>query len=73
MSQGYQIYNQEAMYFLPFQIIDWVDVLTRKEHKDITINCFDFCRKNKGLALNAYIIMSNHIHIYTAVPVIIMV
>lgn len=53
MSQGYQIYNQEAMYFLPFQIIDWVDVFTRKEHNNVTINCFDYCRKEKVLVLYA--------------------
>lgn len=39
-----------------------VDVFTRKEYKDILIDCFDFCRKKKGLELYAYVIMTNHIH-----------
>lgn len=63
MSQGYQIYNQEALYYLTFQIVEWVDVFTRKEYKNIAISSFDFCRKKKGLELYAYVIMSNHIHL----------
>jgi putative transposase len=63
MSQGYQIYNQEALYYLTFQVVEWVDVFTRKDYKDIAISSFDYCRKKKGLELYAYVIMSNHIHL----------
>jgi REP element-mobilizing transposase RayT len=63
MSQGYQIYNQNALYYLTFQIVEWVDIFTRKEYKDIAINSFNFCRNNKGLELYAYVIMSNYIHL----------
>jgi REP element-mobilizing transposase RayT len=63
MSQGYQIYNQNTLYYLTFQVVEWVDIFTRKEYKDIAISSFDFCRKNKGLELYAYVIMSNHIHL----------
>ncbi len=63
MSQGYQIYNQQALYFLTFQVVNWVDIFTRVEYKDIITDSFDYCRKNKGLELYAYVIMSNHIHL----------
>jgi REP element-mobilizing transposase RayT len=63
MSQGYQIYNQHALYYLTFQIVKWVDVFTRVEYKDIIVNSFYYCRKNKGLELYGYVIMSNHIHV----------
>lgn len=63
MSQGYQIYNPNQLYFLTFQIVEWVDIFTRKEYKDIAIQSFDFCRKKKGLQLFGYVIMSNHIHL----------
>lgn len=63
MSQGYQIYNPNQLYFLTFQIVEWVDIFTRKEYKDIAIQSFDFCRKKKGLKLFGYVIMSNHIHL----------
>lgn len=63
MSQGYQIYNQEALYYLTFQVVEWVDIFTRREYKDIVVDSFDFCRKKKGLELFAYVIMTNHIHL----------
>jgi REP element-mobilizing transposase RayT len=62
MSTGYQIYNQNGYYFLTFQVIDWVDIFSRKIYRDIVINSLDYCRKNKGLQIWAYVIMSNHVH-----------
>jgi REP element-mobilizing transposase RayT len=63
MSQGYQVYDQKATYFLTFQIVMWVDVFTRPEYKKIATDCFDFCRKKKGLELFGFVIMTNHIHL----------
>jgi REP element-mobilizing transposase RayT len=63
MSQGYQIYDQNKLYFLTFQIVQWVDVFTRNEYKEIIASSFDYCRKNKGLELYACLIMTNHMHL----------
>ena len=63
MPQGYQIYNQQATYFLTFQVVEWVDVFTRPAYKTILTDCFSFCRKNKGLQLFGYVIMTNHVHL----------
>ena len=37
MPQGYQIYDQAGLYYLTLQVIDWVDVFSRKNHRDIII------------------------------------
>ncbi len=63
MSTGYQIDDQFGTYFLTPTIVDWVDVLTRKNYKDIIIQCLDYCIKNKGLVLYGYVIMTNHMHL----------
>jgi len=63
MTTGYQIIDQKAPYFLTFQIVDWVDIFTRKIYKDIVIDCFNFMIKNKKFQLFAYVIMSNHVHL----------
>ena len=63
MSTGYQIKDQKGIHFLTFQIVDWIDIFTRKIYKDILIDSFKFCIENKGFQLFAYIIMSNHVHI----------
>jgi REP element-mobilizing transposase RayT len=63
MSTGYQIKDQEALHFMTFQIVDWIDVFTRKQYKDIMIDSFKYSIENKGLQIFAYVIMSNHIHL----------
>jgi REP element-mobilizing transposase RayT len=63
MSTGYQINDQEGLYYLTFQIVDWIDVFTRQIYRDIIIDSFKYAIENKGLDIFAYIIMSNHVHL----------
>jgi REP element-mobilizing transposase RayT len=63
MSSGYQIIEQDAPYFLTFQVVKWIDVFTRKKYKDIVIDSLIYCQKHKELEIYAYVLMSNHIHI----------
>jgi REP element-mobilizing transposase RayT len=63
LSTGYKISDGQALYFLTFQIVGWVDIFTRRIYKDIVIDSFRYCQNNKGLNLFAYVIMSNHIHL----------
>lgn len=63
MSTGYKILDQNALFYMTFQIVDWVDIFTRKIYKDIVIESFEYCKESKGLNLYAYVIMSNHIHL----------
>ena len=63
MSTGYQINDQEGLYYLTFQIVDWIDVFTRQIYRDIIIDSFKYAIENKGLDIFAYVIMSNHVHL----------
>lgn len=62
-SKGYSIVDPHATYFLTFTIVGWVDLFTRKECRDIIIQSLKYCQENKGLNLNAYVIMPSHIHL----------
>lgn len=62
MPDAYQIKNQTGLHYLTFQVVGWADIFTRKIYRDIVITSFDYCIKNKGLKLHAYVIMSNHVH-----------
>ena len=62
MKEGYVIRDQSLPHFLTVTIVDWVDVFSRKNYRDVVIDCFDFCINNKGMILYSYVIMSNHIH-----------
>ena len=51
------------MYYLTFQVIDWIDIFTRKCYCEIILDSLKYCRTNKGLQLWSYAIMTNHIHV----------
>lgn len=63
MPTGYQIDNQSGLYFLTLQVIDWVDVFTRKVYRDIVLSSLEHCVQHKGLVIWSYVIMSNHVHL----------
>jgi REP element-mobilizing transposase RayT len=63
MGEAYQIRDQDQVYFLTFQVVGWADVFSRQVYWDIILDSFNYCRKNKGLLLLAYVIMTNHIHV----------
>lgn len=60
---GYKIRNKEGIHFITFAVVEWVDVFTRKEYRDILIESLRFCQKEKGLIIYAWCIMSNHVHL----------
>ena len=63
MSTGYKIQDQETLYYVTFQIVEWVDVFSRKIYRDIVIDSLRYCQQHKGLEIYAFVIMSNHIHL----------
>ena len=60
---GYKIRNQKEIHFVSFAVVEWVDVFTRKEYRDILLNSLRFCQESKGLLLHGWCIMSNHMHL----------
>ena len=62
MSLKYKFQNPDALYFITFTVVLWVDVFSRRSYKDELLEILDYCSKNKGLAIHAYVIMSNHVH-----------
>jgi len=60
---GYKIRNQAAIHFITFAVVEWIDVFTRKDYRDIVLDSIRFCQKGKGLLLHSWCIMSNHVHL----------
>lgn len=59
----YYITDQQAVYFLTFTVVDWVDVFTRPDYKYIITVALNYCNKEKGLECFAWVLMSNHLHL----------
>ena len=65
---GYKIRNQQAVHFITFAVVEWVDVFTRKDYRDIVLDSIRFCQQEKGLNLHSWCIMSNHLSALAGVP-----
>jgi len=50
-------------FFVTITVIYWIDLFTRPVYKDFIVKNLDYCRKNKGLNIFSYVIMSNHLHL----------
>lgn len=59
----YLISDQNALYFVTFTVVGWLDVFTRKEYKLEVVNSLNYCVKYKGLNVYAWCLMSNHLHL----------
>jgi REP element-mobilizing transposase RayT len=58
----YTITDQNAIHFLTFTVVEWIDVFTRPEYKYIIADSLNYCVKEKGLECYAWVLMSNHMH-----------
>ena len=60
---GYKIRDQQAMHFITFATVQWIDVFTRSDYVIILIESLAYCQKEKGLPVHAFCIMPNHLHL----------
>jgi len=49
--------------FVTTTVVDWVDVFSRRVYKDIVVESLDYCQREKGLILYAWVLMTNHLHL----------
>ena len=66
MSRKFKIRDQEAVHFVTFTVIQWLDIFIRPEYGDIFLDSIRYCQKNKGLEVYGYCIMSSHVHMIIA-------
>ena len=59
----YRIHDQQGLYFLTCTVVGWIDIFSRQNYRDIVLKSLTFCRKEKGLLVFAFVVMSNHLHL----------
>ena len=68
MSGGrFKIQDQQGLYYLTPTVVQWIDVFTRLEYRDIIVNSLNHCVQSKGLVVYSWVIMSNHLHLVARV------
>jgi len=55
--------DHDAIHFITFTIVDWVDIFTRPAYKNLIIESLGYCQQQKGLELYGYCLMTNHLHL----------
>jgi len=63
MSRNYKFHNPKGVYFVTFAVVEWLDVFTRPDYKNIVLDSLQYCQKKKGMEIFAWCIMTNHVHL----------
>ncbi|MEZ5084267.1 MAG: transposase [Bacteroidales bacterium] len=63
MSRKYKMHDKQAMYFVSFATIQWIDVFVREEYFGIIAESLNYCIQNKGMVVYGYCIMPSHVHL----------
>ena len=67
MARKYAIRDQQAIHFVTFTVVNWIDLFIRDEYREILIKSLKYCQDNKGLIVHGYCIMTSHIHLILSV------
>ena len=63
MGRKYLIRDQNAIYFVTFTVVQWVDIFTRDIYREIFVDAVKYCQNKKGLEVFAWCLMTNHAHL----------
>ena len=62
MSRKYKFKDNQQLYFITYAVVNWIDLFTRNEYKDILLKSWQHYCEQKGLEVYAWAIMTNHVH-----------
>ena len=63
MSRNYKFHNKNGLYFVSFATVYWLDIFVRELYFTAVVESLDYCRKNNGLEIFCWCIMSSHVHL----------
>ena len=62
MSTKYKATLPGETYFITTTIVNWIDIFSRRNQKELMVEALAYCQKEKGLEIYAWCLMSNHLH-----------
>lgn len=63
MSTKYRFTDKQSVYFTTSTIVGWLDLFTRDIYRQIVLDSIQYCQLNQGLAVHAWVLMTNHLHL----------
>ena len=63
MAHSHRVFtDRQYAYFVTCTVVDWLPVLTQNHYRQIVLNSLAYLREHKRTQLNAFVIMSTHLH-----------
>ena len=63
MSEKYKVIDSTVPTFITITVVDWVDLFVRPIYCNILDESLNYCIKEKGLSVHAYVYMTSHVHL----------
>ncbi|HEV3238027.1 MAG TPA: hypothetical protein VGZ25_13645 [Gemmataceae bacterium] len=60
--ERYRFHNDGALFYVTFTVVDWLPIFVSEAACKIVLESLNFCHRQKGLRINAYVIMPTHFH-----------
>jgi putative transposase len=60
--ERYRITDESGIYFITMSVVEWLPVFVSDGSCNLLTESLNFCHAQKGLRINAYVIMPSHFH-----------
>ena len=63
MTNSYRVFtDKHYAYFVTWTVVDWLPIFSESRYRQIVLDSLNHLRTNKHTQLNAFVVMSTHIH-----------
>jgi putative transposase len=63
MTYSYRVFtDKHYAYFVTWTLIDWLALFAESRYRQIVLDALNYLRANKHTQLNAFVVMSTHVH-----------
>jgi REP element-mobilizing transposase RayT len=63
MTNSYRVFtDKHYAYFVTWTVVEWLPIFSESRYREIVLESLDYLRTNKRTQLNAFVVMSSHIH-----------
>jgi len=62
LMERYRFLSDGALFYVTFSVVYWLPIFVSETACKIVTESLDFCHRQKGLRVNAYVIMPTHLH-----------
>ena len=60
--EHYRISSEASVYYVTFSVVEWLPVFVAEAPCKIITDSLNYCQREKGLRVNAFVIMPTHMH-----------